>query len=383
MRGRIACDKLCLDAVSPLLWQESTIPIGEPSRRGSVTTEFLEGSDFRHIKGAQQMPSLHLLFLPCRQLWIINAPVDTSQVVCAAVQSCKRFCLKRAHSRRKGSWTDLGDLPLNLSLKSGSGKGNTGPMLQLPSVGCLCHFHLVNGCLSWDRHLEQMTPVNQVPKHVLSQQDPGSGWTAFPETWLEWASCRDPCFRNKSLKSPGDCTIYPTVSLGSQLPVLQPSHTSPRKGAPSPPPPASAHVNFYAKFLGWSLCPPSLQELDWSPRSPTSTSEFGSQSMAMLLGQVIHNRAQEPSPGDLVLPWLWSLLIGMTPSSLTRALSVTKLWTLQLMGHHEENDWCLLSRHLEVPTMRCWCENGGTFVTQLCKILWKTFKMGWWLWPPF
>ena len=26
-----------------------------------MTTEFLEGSDFRHIKGAQQMPSLHLL----------------------------------------------------------------------------------------------------------------------------------------------------------------------------------------------------------------------------------------------------------------------------------------------------------------------------------
>ena len=87
----------------------------------------------------------------------------------------KRFCLKWAHIHRKGFWTDLEDLPLSLSLKSGSGKGNTGPILQLPSVGCLCYFHPVSGCLSWDSHLEQMTPVDQVPKHVLSQQDPGSG----------------------------------------------------------------------------------------------------------------------------------------------------------------------------------------------------------------
>ena len=38
------------------------------------------------------------------------------------------------------------------------------------------------------------------------------------------------------------------------------------------------------------------------PKGSHQHSEFGSQSAAMLPGQVIHSRTQEPSPGDLVLP---------------------------------------------------------------------------------
>ena len=162
---------------------------------------------------------------------------------------------------------------------------------------------------AWAEQPSQQLGLNRRPSGILIQES---------EPQLLWGLW--PCI--------------PQSAWGAGLPLCDaPSLTSPGKGAPFPPPPAFAQVNFCARFLGCPLWPPSLQELNWSLRSSTSTSEFGSQSTSMQSGQAIHNRAQDPSPGVPVLPWLWSLLVEMTLSSLMRAQTVTRLWTLQLMRH--------------------------------------------------
>ena len=110
-------------------------------------------------------------------------------------------------------WTDLGDLPLSLSLRSGSGKGNTGPMVQLPSMGCLCHFHPESGCLSWDRHLlTRFLSTFSVSKTQAQAEQPSQ------QLGLDWRPSGISGIR--AAIPLGTVTLYPSVILGSSLATL-------------------------------------------------------------------------------------------------------------------------------------------------------------------